>query len=79
MLEGIATLIGDVELKTVAIIIGAVLLKKYFKLEIAKNILKGIATSISQSIAKSLAAKWVLKLHKTQEFQRHLRLGLKNQ
>ena len=57
VLEGIATLIGDVELKTVAIIIGAVLLKKYFKLEIAKNILKGIATSISQSIAKSLAAK----------------------
>lgn len=60
--DGISELIGDIELKTVAIIIGAILLKKYFKLEIAKNILKAIATKISQSLAKSLAAKMGVEL-----------------
>lgn len=60
--DGISELIGDIELKTVAIIIGAILLKKYFKLEIAKNILKAIATKISQSLAKSLAAKMGIEL-----------------
>ena len=77
VLEGIATLIGDVELKTVAIIIGAVLLKKYFKLEIAKNILKGIATSISQSIAKSLAAKMGVEIAQNAGISKALTAGLK--
>lgn len=60
--KGIGELIGDIELKTVAILIGAVLLKKYFKLEIAKNILTSIATSISQSLAKTLATKMGIEL-----------------
>lgn len=60
--KGIGELIGDIELKTVAILIGAVLLKKYFKLEIAKNILTSIATSISQSLAKSLATRMGVEL-----------------
>lgn len=77
VLEGIATLIGDVELKTVAIIIGAVLLKKYFKLEIAKNILKGIATSISQSIAKSLAAKMGVEIAQNAGISKALTAGIK--
>lgn len=77
MLEGIATLIGDVELKTVAIIIGAVLLKKYFKLEIAKNILKGIATSISQSIAKSLATKMGVEIAQNAGISKALTAGIK--
>lgn len=77
VLEGMATLIGDVELKTVAIIIGAVLLKKYFKLEIAKNILKGIATSISQSIAKSLAAKMGVEIAQNAGISKALTAGIK--
>ena len=77
VLEGIATLIGDVELKTVAIIIGAVLLKKYFKLEIAKNILKGIATSISQSIAKSLATKMGVEIAQNAGISKALTAGIK--
>lgn len=60
--KGIGELIGDIELKTVAILIGAILLKKYFKLEIAKNVLKAITTSISQSLAKSLATSMEIEL-----------------
>lgn len=77
VLEGISTLIGDIELKTVSIVIGTVLLKKYFKLEIAKNILKGIGTSISQSIAKSLASKMGVEIAQNAGISKALTAGIK--
>lgn len=77
VIAGLWKLFSNIELKTVAIIIGTVLLKKYFKLEIAKNILKGIATSISQSIAKSLAAKMGVEIAQNAGISKALTAGIK--
>lgn len=77
VLSGIWKLLSNIELKTVAIVIGTVLLKKYFKLEIAKNILKGIATSISQSIAKSLAEKMGVEIAQNAGISKALTVGIK--
>ena len=77
VIAGIWKLLSNIELKTVAIVIGTVLLKKYFKLEIAKNILKGIATSISQSIAKSLAGKMGVEIAQNAGISKALTAGIK--
>ena len=71
--KGIGELIGDIELKTVAILIGAVILKKYFKLEIAKGVLK----AISQALAKSIATKMGLELAENAGLSQALTAGLK--
>ena len=77
VIAGLWKLFSNIELKTVAIIIGTVLLKKYFKLEIAKNILKGIATSISQAIAKSLASKMGVEIAQNAGISKALTAGIK--
>lgn len=55
--KGVKEFLSNLDVKTVAIIIGALTIKKILKLHLAKTALGIIGTSISKAIAGSIAAK----------------------
>lgn len=55
--KGVKEFLSNLDVKTVAIIIGALTIKKIFGLHLAKTALGIIGTSISKAIAGSIAAK----------------------
>lgn len=60
--NGIKTFLENLDIETVAIIIGAVTIKKILGLHLAKTALAIIGTSISKAIAGSIAAKLGVKI-----------------
>ena len=57
VIDGIKEFISNIDIKTVAIVIGALTIKKILGLHLAKTALGIIGTSISRSIASAIAGK----------------------
>lgn len=57
VIDGIKEFISNIDIKTVAIVIGALTIKKILGLHLAKTALGVIGTSISRSIASAIAGK----------------------
>lgn len=62
--KGVKELLSNLDVKTVAIIIGALTIKKILGLHLAKKALEIIGTSISKAIAGSIAAKLGVEIGK---------------
>ncbi len=73
--KGVFDFLKNIELKTVALILGAVTIKKIAKLHLAKNILALIGTEISKNLGQAIASKLGVEIAKDAGISAALKTG----